>query len=347
MNVHPSTDLTEWHPTGDFLLVDAFFRNKLWLPQGVPTVYVEATEQAKSYDAILPIFLALKEAGLSRTATLVAIGGGVIQDIATLVASLYMRGIAWSYVPTTFLGMTDSCLGGKSSINVGPYKNLIGNFHPPRTIEVLPAFIRTLPLVEIRGGAAEATKIAWCRGPAAFEAHRHLVKSLLSGTWEDSEVAELVHASLTIKQWFIERDEFDRAERRLLNFGHTWGHALESATGFSIPHGLAVAIGMLAAIEFADCRLDLAPLYLHSLALLEGMVSTVQLNSFNQSVFRQAFTGDKKHTPGHLHVIVPRANQSKEELGVAELRMPADQQTLDAAVQAMEQALVDVATVAC
>ncbi len=344
--VHASTDLAAWEPSGDFLVVDAFFQNRLQVPPGVPVVYVEATEQAKSYHAVLTIFLALKEAGLSRSSTLIAIGGGVIQDIATFVASLYMRGIVWSYVPTTFLGMTDSCLGGKSSINAGPYKNLIGNFHPPRNIEILPGFTRSLPLVEIRGGAAEAAKIAWCRGSAAFEAHRRLAEPLLSGTWEDSDLAALVHATLTIKQWFIERDEFDRAERRLLNFGHTWGHALESATGFAVPHGLAVAIGMLAAIEFCGRSVEQEPLRRHSLTLLDGVVSFAQIDCFDETVFRQAFRGDKKHSPGNLHVIVPQITSNTDDLGVVERRLPDDPQSLDAVVKAMIRALQDVATLA-
>lgn len=124
------TDLSQWQPQADLLLVDAFFRDRLPLPDGLPVLWIEATEEAKSLDQTLPLFVALKDAGLGRSSKLTAIGGGVVQDIATFLASLFMRGIPWSYVPTTFLGMADSCLGGKSSINVGPYKNLIGNFHP-------------------------------------------------------------------------------------------------------------------------------------------------------------------------------------------------------------------------
>ena len=142
----------------DAFLVDAFFRDQLPLPANVPVVWIEANEDAKALPATIDVFIALKQAGLGRGSHLMAIGGGVIQDIATFVASLYMRGIDWSYVPTTFLGMVDSCLGGKSSINVGPYKNLVGNFHPPRRIDILPVFARSLPMVEMAGGAAEAAK---------------------------------------------------------------------------------------------------------------------------------------------------------------------------------------------
>jgi 3-dehydroquinate synthase len=128
------TNLAEWQPHADALIVDSFFLDRLNLPTSIPVIHVNATEDAKSLPATMDLFIALKQAGLGRGSHLLAVGGGVIQDIATFVASLYMRGISWSYAPTTFLGMADSCLGGKSSINVGEFKNLIGNFHPFHSI---------------------------------------------------------------------------------------------------------------------------------------------------------------------------------------------------------------------
>ena len=335
------TDLSQWQPQGDLLLVDAFFRDRLPLPDGLPVLWIEATEEAKALEQTLPLFVALKDAGLGRSSQLTAIGGGVVQDIATFLASLFMRGIPWSYVPTTFLGMADSCLGGKSSINVGPYKNLIGNFHPPRRIEILPAFARTLPAVELAGGLAEAAKIAYCRSASSFAAYERLSAPVLTGNWHDQQLAELLHATLAVKQWFIETDEFDQAERRLLNFGHTWGHALESATSFAIPHGLAVAIGMLAAIRFTQEQPSSAALWNHCLALLSPVIEPTQLQAFNPDRFLQAFRADKKHSPGHIHLIVPTA-AAAEGLGVEEVRLPATEATLAAVLQAMREALAVV-----
>jgi 3-dehydroquinate synthase len=335
------TDLSQWQPEGDLLLVDAFFRDRLPLPDGIPVLWIEATEKAKALEQTLPLFVALKDAGLGRSSQLTAIGGGVVQDIATFLASLFMRGIPWSYVPTTFLGMADSCLGGKSSINVGPYKNLIGNFHPPRRIEILPAFARTLPDVELAGGLAETAKIAYCRGASSFAVYEDLAGPVLRGNWQDQQLAELLHATLAVKQWFIETDEFDQAERRLLNFGHTWGHALESATSFAIPHGLAVAIGMLAAIRFTQEQPSSAALWNHCLALLGPVIETAQLQAFNPDRFLQAFRADKKHSPGHIHLIVPTA-VAAEVLGVEEVRLPATEASLAAVLQAMREALAVV-----
>jgi 3-dehydroquinate synthase len=332
------TDLSEWQMDADLLLVDAFFRGRLAFPADLPVIWIEATEQAKSLAQTLPVFVSIKEAGLGRSSRITAIGGGVIQDVATFVASLYMRGIRWSYVPTTFLGMADSCLGGKSSINVSTYKNLIGNFHPPSRIEILPVFARTLPLVEVVGGAAEAAKIAFCRGASAFASYERLAAPVLQGAWEEHQLAELLHSTLTVKQWFIETDEFDQGERRLLNFGHTWGHALESATSFAIAHGLAVAIGMMASICFTKNQQTSKGLWKHCLKLLTPVLKLPQLEAFDPGSFLHAFQADKKHSPGHYHLIVP-AGVEPAELGVREIRLPANQTSLDAVLDAMQQAL--------
>jgi 3-dehydroquinate synthase len=334
-------DLSQWCPQADALLVDAFFRGRLHLPEALPVIWVEATEEAKALEATLPVFVALKQAGFGRGSHLIAIGGGVVQDIATFVASLYMRGISWSYVPTTFLGMADSCLGGKSSINVGPYKNLVGNFHPPRHIDILPVFARTLPAVELAGGAAEAAKIAFCRGQGAFAAYERLAAPVLAGSWQEQELADLLHATLAVKQWFIEIDEFDRAERRLLNFGHTWGHALESATGFAIPHGLAVAVGMMASVCFVaelEGRSVASGLWHHCLALLTPVLLPEQLAVFDAERFGTAFQADKKHSPGSYHLIVP-VQPAAGGLGVKEIQLPADSTSLELVLTAMGQAL--------
>jgi 3-dehydroquinate synthase len=333
-------DLSRWCPQADALLVDAFFRGRLRFPETVPVIWIEATEEAKSLPATLSVFVALKQAGFGRGSHLAAIGGGVVQDIATFVASLYMRGIGWSYAPTTFLGMADSCLGGKSSINVGSYKNLIGNFHPPTRIDILPAFARTLPQVEMACGAAEAAKIAFCRGNSTFRTYEQLASPLLDGSWNERQLAELIHATLAVKQWFIETDEFDRAERRLLNFGHTWGHALESATDFAIPHGLAVAVGMMAAILFlADgpAQPSSSRLFQHCLVLLCPVLIREQLNGFDADRFLKALRADKKHSAGQLHLIVP--GDADDRLGVKEMRLPAGAASENSVLAAMQQAL--------
>ena len=188
----------------------------------------------------------MREAGARRSTHLVAIGGGIVQDLATFAAQMFMRGIDWTYVPTTLLGMADSCIGGKSSLNVGRFKNLAGSYFPPRKVVVDPRFIATLPDEDVAGGLAEAAKITFCRGPREFATHRALYDQF------PHTARELLHHTLAAKQWFIEVDEFDRAQRRQLNFGHTFGHALEAGTAFAISHGTAVALGVRCAIALGE-----------------------------------------------------------------------------------------------
>ncbi len=312
----------------DIYLVDSFFQKRLDFPSNIPVVWIEATETSKSLPSTIDVFIALKEAGLGRDSHLVAIGGGVIQDIATFVASVYMRGISWSYLPTTFLGMADSCLGGKSSINVGKYKNLLGNFHPPVRIEIIPKFIHSLPKVELVCGMAEAAKIAFCRGKDSFLEYEKLATSILNSPFDENKYCELLYMILSFKKWFIEKDEFDQSERRLLNFGHTFGHALESATAFAIPHGLAVAIGMMTAIRFTGEKRMFDKLWRHCLELLITVLDIEILDNFDTQCFLSAFIADKKHSSNDYHLILP-THPKVDKLGVEEVKLPSSNACLE------------------
>ena len=327
--------LASWQPQADLLLVDEFFAGCLDPALDDRVVLIHADESAKSFDRMGGVLLELKQRGLNRSSTLLGLGGGVIQDITTFVASIYMRGIPWTYVPSTFLAMADSCLGGKSSINVGPAKNLVGTFHPPRQITLMAPLARSLPPTELRGGLAEAAKICFCHGTESFDRYRHLAAPLLAGEWSDLQLAELLHHVLAVKQWFIETDEFDRAERRLLNFGHTWGHALESATGYAIPHGQAVALGMQAAHRFVGDPAGSTPLIDHTHALLDGVLSPDPLRQFDPLRFLEAFRSDKKHGRIHYHVIVPPRQGASIPLGVEEIQLPREPEQESAVLEAM------------
>lgn len=212
-------------------------------------IRIEADEASKSLENLPVVFGQLRGAGANRRSHLIAVGGGVVQDIATFVASTFMRGIRWSYFPTTLLGMVDSCIGGKSSINVLGHKNLLGNFYPPAEVAIDIGFANSLDNVQIAAGLCESLKICYARGFEEFERHVALVNAHRS---DDSILTRIVSQSLHAKKWFIERDEFDKGERLLLNFGHTFGHALESATDFAVPHGIAVGFGVQCAVDHAQ-----------------------------------------------------------------------------------------------
>ena len=223
-----------------------------------------------------------------------------------------MRGVAWSYFPTTLLGMTDSCIGGKSSINAGVVKNLVGNIYPPNEILIDVDFLETLNQIDIHAGLAEAAKIAFCSGPEAFRTYLELVADK-----SDNEYVKMLYFVLSKKKWFIEIDEFDRAERKLLNFGHTFGHALESATNHEIPHGIAVAMGIRAAVSFVASKREIGAIEIQLDEYMRILCSCgLDYDSLSQTIdwdkFSSAFAGDKKHSSDSYKLITPLLNGGVE-----------------------------------
>jgi 3-dehydroquinate synthase len=250
-----------------------------------------------------------------------------------------MRGLSWIYVPTTLLGMADSCIGGKSSINVGPYKNLVGTFCPPQLVLIDPALAETLSVEQRVAGLCEAAKICFCRGEAPFKAYTDLSPKV------DSPIATLtdvIALSLASKKWFIEVDEFDRGERLLLNFGHTFGHAVETASDFRISHGVAVGLGMIAARAFGfglgrrhDAAATPEALFAHIDALLRQVPGLDRaVRTLEPDSLMSAFAADKKHSRDQFAVIVV------DELGgVERLRLPRDAATTARVLSAFEATL--------
>ena len=286
-------------------------------------IHVTATEGNKSLEQAAPIVAKLRELGAHRRTPLLAIGGGIIQDIATFVASIYMRGIPWSYLPTTLLGMVDSCVGGKSSINVYGYKNLVGNFYPPTEVIIDLDFLRSLNAEQMIGGLCEAAKICYARSAEEFAAY---LADAPAVNMAPVQAERIVIRSLRCKQWFIEVDEFDQKERLLLNFGHTFGHALEAGTEFRISHGVAVGIGMVVAEEYAKQQALLEPTGAECVKRLTGHVELLleelpqladELRSLNIDLITEKFDNDKKHLSDQYRIVVPKGNGMLELVTVA------------------------------
>ena len=190
------------------------------------------------------IILQLISAGFKRTHTLVAVGGGITQDLVCFISSILYRGVKWKFYPTTLLAQADSCIGSKSSINLKNNKNQVGTFYPPTEIIIDVGFLKTLERQEILSGVGEIIKVHFL-DPAG----RHqLLFDLYNDCMDDPQkLKELIHSSLLIKKDIIEQDEYDRDTRNIMNYGHTFGHALESATHYAVPHGIAVTMGLLIA----------------------------------------------------------------------------------------------------
>lgn len=210
---------------------------------------IEATEEAKSYEQLVPVFCWLLDSRCQRGSHLVVIGGGVLQDIGCFIASVLFRGIRWTLLPTTLLAQCDSCIGSKSSLNINRFKNQLGTFYSPHEVRLVFEFLGTLARAEILSGLGEAIKLHLIDGEASVEQLRQ--KLAVTGT-ENLAVREIVWDSLRIKKRFIEEDEFDRGVRNLLNYGHTFAHAFESASRYAIPHGIAVTLGVACATIFSE-----------------------------------------------------------------------------------------------
>lgn len=223
--------------------------------QGIPKekiILLEADEENKVIDTALSICEQITAISAKRNMTLISIGGGIIQDITGFAANIMYRGIHWIFVPTTLLAACDSCIGGKTSLNYKKYKNLLGTFYPPDKIYIYPQMFQTLTLRDYKSGLGEVVKFNIMAGKKGLEEIETNLEALLRR--ESAVINHFVEKSLLFKKNFIEQDEFDRGERIKLNFAHTFGHAIEVISNYEIPHGTAVAIGMIMANRISNSR---------------------------------------------------------------------------------------------
>jgi 3-dehydroquinate synthase len=204
------------------------------------TIVLKPGEKFKVQETADAIISQLLEAGADRTTMLVGVGGGVITDLTGYVASVYMRGIPFGFVPTSLLAMVDASIGGKNGINAGHYKNMVGTIRQPAFILYDYAFLKTLPAAEWRNGYAEIIKHAAIKDQPMFRELNTLdLGKIQSGR---KLIDALVQRNALLKTKVIRTDEFENGERKLLNFGHTLGHALEN--NYKLSHGEAISIGM-------------------------------------------------------------------------------------------------------
>lgn len=204
-------------------------------------IQIQALESNKNVDRTSFYVKQLVDNQVKIDHTLVAIGGGIIQDITCFLASTLFRGMKWEFVPTTLLAQADSCIGSKSSINVGDFKNLMGTFYPPRKILLDVKFLNTLEHKEILSGIGEILKVHMIKGISYFEDAALNYDDMILNR---DVLLKYIGNALLYKKDLIEIDEYDRGPRNVMNYGHSFGHAIETATDFFIPHGIAVSLGM-------------------------------------------------------------------------------------------------------
>jgi len=232
------TLINETYVEGDFIFIDknVFSIEHNCFDNIEPNYYmIDASEKTKTMETVLYVIDILIKVNFKKPNKLIVIGGGIAQDVAGFIATIYKRGVSWTFIPTTLLSMTDSSIGGKVCINRGT-KNVISLFNSPSKVIISDFFLKTLSEHDIISGLGEAYKLALIGGEETL--------SYFYKSYETKDYRRIINLSHSVKKTIIEYDEFDNCERKVLNYGHTFGHAIEIASDYFIPHGISVLYGM-------------------------------------------------------------------------------------------------------
>ena len=278
-------------------------------------IYITAKEDNKNLEYSSLIISSLIKKNIKKNCILIAVGGGITQDITCFIASTLFRGIGWYFIPTTLLAQADSCIGSKSSINFKGIKNLLGNFYPPKKIFCCSDFLKTLPTQQIKSGLGEILHFLFIGNSKLLRTFIADYNNLLI---LDSNINRYIKECLSIKKRTIEKDEFDTGSRQINNFGHTFGHALETATNYKLSHGQAVTVGMSIA-NFISYNLKYINFstYNFNQKIIEINLPKFNLTKKQKSLFFAALKKDKKNINNSLVCILQKKdNNSFWRLGV-------------------------------
>ena len=277
------------------LLKESFEVNVLTVPEG---------EEYKSLERAGALYGELSTGLAERGTPVLALGGGVIGDLAGFVAATYMRGMPLIHIPTTLLAQVDSSIGGKTAVNHGRLKNQIGVFYQPTAIFSDTSVLKTLPASQLSNGLAEIIKSAVIGNRMLFGLLEHRMEALKE--FDDKTLETVILYTAAVKARIVSRDERERGLRSMLNFGHTVGHAVEAVTGFKVSHGTAVAVGMMTASRIA-CHLGLFPE--KEMQRLTGAIAAAGLPTsmpeLNIADVLDAIKHDKKVSGGKVKFVLP------------------------------------------
>jgi 3-dehydroquinate synthase len=287
----------------DNIVYKKFFRNKL----NKKIILIRPSEKIKSYFEIGKIIKKILSIGIRRNSNLIAIGGGITQDICGFISSILFRGVNWFFYPTTLLSQGDSCIGGKTSINFGIAKNQLGNFYPPKKIFLYSGFLKKLNQRDIYSGLGEIAHYYLISGKADWKLYNYYFEKFLKNPNNFEVLQKIVLGSLLIKKKIIEKDEFDKGERLILNYGHSFGHTIEKITNYKIPHGLAVAHGMNIANYFSY---KLKIMNYDEFKLIEKtlkkIVNLKEISNMNCNKFVKILKQDKKNSKYNFKLILSK-----------------------------------------
>lgn len=288
-------------PSNAFVITNSLIQNLYgkWFSH-FPVIQIPVGEEHKRLQTVEHICEQLITLGAHRNSSIIAVGGGVVGDIAGFVASIFMRGIPVYHVPTTLLAMVDSSVGGKTGVDSSLGKNLIGTFHQPNAVIMDPIFLQKLPEAEFSNGMAEVVK----HGLLEASLFSWLERNVSAIQQRDVKILEtLLVKNIRIKKAIVEADEKESDVRMLLNLGHTFGHAIEHLSKYQIPHGQAIAIGLVYAAEFSkmperDRLIDL---------LLAFNLPTHLETPYPAAAMVKSMQADKKNLGRNITLILPKA----------------------------------------
>lgn len=273
-----------------FFIIDKAINDIYELDIKGNVIYIESTEREKELTNINTIIYEMMKKGIRKSQDIIAIGGGVVQDISGYISSVLFRGVNWEFIPTTLLAQADSCIGSKTSINIKDYKNQIGTFWPPNRIIIDTYFLRSLSDIDIKSGYGEILKY-------------HILDNNLKLI---NDITDEIKYCLGVKKKYIEEDEFDRNVRNILNYGHCFGHALESASDFIIPHGEAVIIGIDFANRLAyNRRLITSDRFIELCKFIEDYYPQYDLFDIHADELIYYMMKDKKRIGNKMTMILP------------------------------------------
>ena len=301
--------------------------------KGAPGMLVEASEQEKTMETVMKICSWLMEQGADRDALVLAVGGGITTDITGFAASIYKRGVRFAYMPTTLLAQVDAAVGGKTGVNVDNYKNMLGVIRQPKFTFICPKVLESLPSRDLLSGAAEMLKtfiiedggwydkaVEWLKGYSSVaedEKRAYLNENV-------DELAALVGAAVSVKAGIVTRDQFEGGERRKLNLGHTFAHAIETLAQWKrqesddapdITHGEAVAMGMILAAELSskyakinEGWLEICDFDLYKSFEDDFLAAGLPINCpYRVEDMAEIMKKDKKAESGKVHFVLPAA----------------------------------------
>lgn len=266
-----------------------------------PYYMLDAVETNKNIEQVLKVIDQMVDLKSRRNTNLISIGGGIVQDVSGFAANILYRGVSWTWIPTTLLAQADSCIGSKTSLNYKHYKNLLGYFYPPDRIYVNTEFVHTLEQNDYLSGLGEMMKCALMGGYECYLKTVRNIEDLLMR--KDEILINEIMKALEFKKRVIEVDEFDQGYRNIMNYGHTFGHALESTSDYAVPHGQAVSFGMLMANEISAARGYISRYLKEEVKRSIGAIVNKELlkpEYLEWNKYLGALKKDKKYT-GNLH----------------------------------------------